>query len=161
MLKSGFLEKNGNGEYKLHDWEDHQPWVCHADERSQRAKEAALARWGSKSNANSMRGACETHTKRNAPSPSPIPYQDIVAYLNKKTASNFKHTSQNTKSCIKARWNEGFRFDDFKRVIDTKTDQWATDEKMVSYLRPVTLFGTKFESYLNENGPIPKKTEVV
>ncbi|WP_436665978.1 conserved phage C-terminal domain-containing protein [Lactobacillus acidophilus] len=36
-------------------------------------------------------------------------------------------------------------------MIDVKSKQWLTDQKMKQYLRPETLFGTKFESYLNEN----------
>lgn len=84
---------------------------------------------------------------------SDVPYRDIVAYLNEKSNKQFRHTTKQTKSAIKARWNEGFRLDDFKRVIDTKCAKWATDEKMVDYLRPQTLFGTKFEAYLNECGP--------
>ena len=39
---------------------------------------------------------------------------------------------------------------DFKRVIDTKATQWENDPNMSRYLRPETLFGPKFESYLNE-----------
>ena len=90
-----------------------------------------------------------------------IPYKEIISYLNKKTASNYKPNTDVTKRSIKARWNEGFRLDDFKRVIDNKTEQWATDPKMVPYLRPVTLFSTKFESYLNERQAMePEKEEV-
>ena len=51
---------------------------------------------------------------------------------------------------INARLKEGHTLEDFKAVIDKKTKQWLNDEKMSSYLRPMTLFGTKFESYLNE-----------
>lgn len=38
--------------------------------------------------------------------------------------------------------------EDFKRVIDWKSSEWAGTE-MEKYLRPETLFGTKFEGYLN------------
>ena len=79
-----------------------------------------------------------------------IPYREIVDYLNEKTGSKYKHTTQSTKNGIKARYNEGFKLDDFKRVIDIKTSQWLYDTKMKQYLRPQTLFGTKFEAYLNE-----------
>ena len=46
--------------------------------------------------------------------------------------------------------NEGFNLDDFKRVIDIKVDDWRGTE-FEKYLRPETLFGTKFENYLNQN----------
>ena len=74
----------------------------------------------------------------------------IVDYLNEKASKNFKHTSAKTKEKISARFNEGFTVDDFKRVIDIKVGSWLKDKEMNKYLRPETLFGTKFESYLNE-----------
>ena len=80
-----------------------------------------------------------------------IPYQEIVEYLNEKTGSQYKHTTQSTKNGIKARFNEGFKLDDFKRVIDNQVSEWQYNDKMKKYLRPQTLFGTKFESYLNNN----------
>jgi len=40
--------------------------------------------------------------------------------------------------------------EDFKTVIDKKCVEWMNDEKMEKFLRPVTLFGPKFESYLNQ-----------
>ena len=79
-----------------------------------------------------------------------IPYQDIINYLNLKTNKHFKNNTSKTRSLIKARIKEGFAVEDFKKVIDKKTDEWLNDSKMNCYLRPETLFGTKFESYLNE-----------
>ncbi|WP_078428791.1 phage replisome organizer N-terminal domain-containing protein [Alkalihalobacterium alkalinitrilicum] len=78
------------------------------------------------------------------------PVNEIVNYLNEITKKNYRATTPKTKTLINARWNEGFRLDDFKRVIDSKYSQWKNDKKMNNYLRPETLFGTKFESYLNE-----------
>ena len=75
---------------------------------------------------------------------------EIVNYLNDVAGKNFKHTTRKTQTLIKARLREGFTVDDFKRVIDNKTKEWKHDPKMSKYLRPETLFGTKFESYLNE-----------
>ena len=79
----------------------------------------------------------------------PIPYQEVVEYLNQKTGKNFKHTSKVTQRHIRARLAEGFTVSDFKQVIDKKCSDWLRDQKMKEYLRPETLFGTKFESYLN------------
>jgi predicted phage replisome organizer/uncharacterized phage protein (TIGR02220 family) len=83
-----------------------------------------------------------------------IPFDEVVSYLNKKTSSTYRHSTKKTKTLIKARWNEGFKLDDFKRVIDIKTAEWINDSKMSNYLRPETLFGTKFESYLNQKGSV-------
>jgi uncharacterized phage protein (TIGR02220 family) len=80
-----------------------------------------------------------------------IPYEGIVEYLNQKTGKNFDHTVKEIRAKIKARSRNGKRtIEDFKRVIDNKCNQWIDDEKMMQFLRPETLFGTKFESYLNE-----------
>lgn len=84
--------------------------------------------------------------------PDHVPYKEIVDYLNEKTGSKYRSSGSKTKSLIKARANDGFDLDDFKKVIDTKTSQWLNDQKMKKFLRPETLFGTKFEGYLNEVG---------
>lgn len=80
-----------------------------------------------------------------------IPYVEIVTYLNDAADKNYRSSTNKTRSLIKARWNEGFRLDDFKKVIDNKVAHWMSNPEMSKYLRPQTLFGTKFESYLNEN----------
>lgn len=88
----------------------------------------------------------------------PIPYQEVVQYLNQKTGKNFKHTSKVTQRHIRARFAEGFTVSDFKQVIDKKCSDWLRDQKMKEYLRPETLFGTKFESYLNSKTTTTKQT---
>lgn len=74
----------------------------------------------------------------------------VVSYLNEKAGTKFKPTTAKTKTAIHARMSEGFTVDDFKTVIDKKCAEWIGNEKMEKYLRPETLFGTKFEGYLNE-----------
>jgi len=73
----------------------------------------------------------------------------IITYLNEKANTNYKTTTKKTRDLIKARFNEGFTMDDFKTVIDKKVKLW-TDTEFERFIRPETLFGTKFESYLNE-----------
>ena len=95
--------------------------------------------------------------------PDPIPYREIVDYLNQKAGKNFKHSAAGNKKVIKARWNEGCKLDQFKRVIDIKCQDWLNDENMNQYLQPSTLFGNKFDQYLNQrksnsNGA-PQKSE--
>lgn len=80
---------------------------------------------------------------------SEIPYAEIIDYLNQRLGSRYKPTTKNTRQLIRARWNEGFRLEDFKAVIDKKCVEWIGTE-WEKFLRPVTLFGTKFESYLNQ-----------
>lgn len=78
---------------------------------------------------------------------------EVVDYLNKKSDKNFKSNTNKTISLINARRKEGYTLGDFKKVIDTMTKQWQKDSKMNRYLRPETLFGNKFESYLQQYEP--------
>ena len=75
---------------------------------------------------------------------------EIVKYLNEKTKKNYRASSGKTRDAIKARFQDDFTVDDFKKVIDNKVVSWGKDPKMAQFLRPSTLFGTKFEEYLNE-----------
>lgn len=76
--------------------------------------------------------------------------KDVVDYLNRKLGTQYKPNASKNKTVINARLNEGYKLDDFKRVIDNKYNDWANDAKMAKYLRPETLFGSKFDGYLNE-----------
>ena len=76
--------------------------------------------------------------------------KNIIGYLNNTCNTKYKYQTSKTKALIRARLNEGFTEDDFKVVIDKKYSEWNGDKKMSKYLRPETLFGTKFESYLNQ-----------
>ncbi|HFG9473551.1 hypothetical protein E1H45_20400 (plasmid) [Clostridioides difficile] len=82
-------------------------------------------------------------------------YKRIVDYLNKTADKSFKSTTKKTISLIDARLKEGFTEEEFYKVIDNKVLNWLDNDKMNAYLRPETLFGNKFESYLNET---PKKS---
>ena len=75
-------------------------------------------------------------------------YKTIVSYLNEKAGTNYRHTTAKTRTAIHARLAEGFTVEDFKKVIDKKCADWIGKE-YEKYLRPETLFGTKFEGYLN------------
>lgn len=79
-----------------------------------------------------------------------VPFSEIIGYLNQKAGTSYRVTSKKTRQLITARWNEGYRLDDFKQVIDNKTLEWLDDPGWSKYLRPETLFSPKFESYLNQ-----------
>ena len=80
----------------------------------------------------------------------PIPYAEIITYFNEVAGTHYLLRGKEIKKFIKARWNDGFRLEDFKTVLDKKAGQWKNDAKMSKYLRFETLFSNKFESYLNE-----------
>lgn len=86
-----------------------------------------------------------------------IPFEGIIQSTNNILGKKFKATLAH-KSFIRARWREGMREDDFKRVCRIKKEQWGQDPKLAIYLRPETLFGTKMDSYNNEPEPKRKKT---
>jgi uncharacterized phage protein (TIGR02220 family) len=76
--------------------------------------------------------------------------KEIVDYLNLVAGTNYKYKTKNTQKHINARLAEGYEVEDFKTVIDKKSNEWRGTE-MEKYLCPETLFGTKFEKYLNQN----------
>jgi uncharacterized phage protein (TIGR02220 family) len=85
---------------------------------------------------------------------------EIIRYLNKITGAHYKPNTPDTVKHIKARLKEGFTLEDFKYVIDIKCAEWKgkfnkEGKSMEDFLRPITLFGTRFESYLNQAKPDP------
>lgn len=74
---------------------------------------------------------------------------EVIDYLNSQTGSHYRHTKGNIRH-VTARINEGFTVQDCKTVIDKKCAEWMPDDRMQQYLRPETLFGPKFENYLNQ-----------
>lgn len=75
-------------------------------------------------------------------------YSAVIEHLNTKAGTKYHASANTTKRHIHARVAEGFTLNDFKTVIDKKCAEWVGTD-MQKYLRPETLFGTKFESYLN------------
>ena len=82
--------------------------------------------------------------------------REIVEYLNQQAGTHYKAGAKLTKKKINARLREGYTVDDCKRVVDQKVNDWANDSAMARYIRPETLFGTKFESYLQQENVQPK-----
>lgn len=104
---------------------------------------------GDKSREEKIRVEKKTHRNESlSGKPDDIPYREIVEYLNEKSGKAYKATTPKTKRMIHARWAEGYREEDFRTVIELKCAEWKGDD-MAKYLRPETLFGTKFEGYLN------------
>ena len=86
--------------------------------------------------------------------PQPDVYEEIIKYLNEKTGSHFKSTSKSTQRLINGRLSENYTIEDFKYVIDVKTNEWKNNTKMSKYLTPDTLFNaSKFEKYRNQQMP--------
>lgn len=89
-----------------------------------------------------------------------IPYGKIIDYLNNKLGTHYKVETKKTRDLIKTRFNDGFKLEDFIIVIDKKYEDWNNSEQ-AKYLRPETLFGNRFESYLNQMEVGSKRDEVM
>lgn len=84
-------------------------------------------------------------------------YECVIDYLNEKVGTRYSFKSAKTKRLMKARVNEGYTVDDFKKVIDVKVADWLEND-MAKFLRPETLFSNKFEGYLNQKAKVNTKT---
>lgn len=73
----------------------------------------------------------------------------VIEYFNSRCGKGYKNCSKTAKEFIAARLEEGFSESDFYTVIDKKANEWI-DTKWERYLRPYTLFGDKFDDYLNQ-----------
>lgn len=80
----------------------------------------------------------------------------VIEHLNKTAGTNFRYTSKLNRSKINARLNEGYKLDDFIDVINKKHKEWQGTE-FERYLCPETLFGNKFEKYLNQKEIVKKE----
>lgn len=147
-----------------------QPYI----EKSERARQAALIKWGqlpagdvnadanASANADgnaspngSAKGDANASAKGDAINKLinkeiKDNVLSVISFLNEKTGKSYKATSKATINLIAARLKDGVSIEELKSVIEKKAIQWLNDEKMAKYLRPETLFGNKFESYLNE-----------
>ena len=158
----------------LYEFEDkpylHLPsWDKHQIVRAKRSKypapeESCLTVQASESKCKQMQANVPVIQSESNPNPNPNPnpntacadnveevaiYAAIVSCLNDAVGANYKATTPKTRGLIKARLAEGFTLEDFQTVIRKKAAAWKGTD-MGKFLRPETLFGTKFEGYLNE-----------
>ena len=84
--------------------------------------------------------------------------KNVIDYLNEKTSKRFTIKNKQTIRFINGRIKDGYNENDFKKVIDIKTEKWL-NTSMEDFLRPQTLFSQKMESYLNEKNNKKKTNE--
>lgn len=166
LKETGFVDQVENDLY-IHDWHD---YIGRLLER--RKKETDRKR-EYRSKSQSCPAGQPTDETRDGGGNSTVPYltepKDIkskkrvvvssetdvvvkvIEYLNNATGKNFGTKTKETLKLINGRLREGRTFEDFKYVIDVKTEEWLYDEKMREYLNPGTLFNqSKFEKYINQ-----------
>lgn len=158
--KLGMICTNDDGFLAVTGWEEHQN--IEGMEKIRESRRLAQARWRAKraalptstvdSTVDSTKiqsnNAEEDKERELELEKDSIIYTSVIDYLNQKAGTNYRASSKKTRSLIHARIKEGFTLDDFKTVIDKKCAEWLGSD-MAQYLRPETLFGTKFEGYLN------------
>uniref|UniRef100_A0A6M3IWJ0 Putative replication protein n=1 Tax=viral metagenome TaxID=1070528 RepID=A0A6M3IWJ0_9ZZZZ len=84
--------------------------------------------------------------------------KEVIGDLNLVLGTSYKSTTKQTQDLIKARLNDSFTLEDFKVVHRKMLRAWGADDKMVKFLRPITLYGNKFEGYLNQKTVTTKLT---
>lgn len=162
MVEVGLFCYDETGEFIYSERADEN--IKAYEEKREKARSAAESRWGKKGNADAMQTQCDSNANKtkiktkinnkdkeiNKESSVESDFTDeVISYLNDKAGTSYRPSSKQTQTLIRARIKEGFTLNDFKAVIDGRVSAWGKDPKMVDYLRPQTLFGTKFESYLN------------
>ena len=76
---------------------------------------------------------------------------EVILHLNQRSGASYRTDSITTLRFVRARYNEGYRLEDYIKVIDTKCKQWKGTD-MAKYMRPSTLFAKgHFEEYLQES----------
>ena len=115
---------------------------------SSSSQTATLASYSSQSKAKQSKASIKDKLSGEPDESDAVPYAEIISILNDELGTAFRSTAKSTRGLIHARWMEGYRIEDFRDVIAFKKFEWGGDQKMSQYLRPSTLFGTKFEGYL-------------
>lgn len=83
-------------------------------------------------------------------------YMSIVDYLNERCGTKYQNTAIEYVQLILEKISRGFTYEDFVKVIDIKATEWLGTD-LQKFLRPSTLFGKKFEEYLNQKPAVAKE----
>jgi uncharacterized phage protein (TIGR02220 family) len=76
-------------------------------------------------------------------------YENVISYLNEKAGKHYKSTTKSYQKLIDGLFKSEYNLENIYYVIDNKCTEWiGTDFE--KFLRPETLFGNKFETYLNQ-----------
>ena len=159
LIKTGEISKESTNKYSIitiEKWGDYQ--IDEVETNQQITNNQPSSNHQSTINQPQLKN--EKNEKKNIYSAS---CEEIVGYLNDKVGTQYRPNSKATVRLIKARLNDKFTVDDFKTVIDKKVAEWKGTE-FEKFLKPDTLFGSKFEGYLNQTGtrnqPKPKSNQM-
>ena len=83
--------------------------------------------------------------------------RSVLSHLNAVTGASWRVDDVSSVRLISELAHSGYTEDQMLEVIDKKAADWLGDPKVEQYLRPSTLFGSKFEQYLNQPDSARKK----
>ena len=72
----------------------------------------------------------------------------VIDYLNKHAGTRYRSDTPETVRLLTRLLDNGYSVAEITEVIDRKVKEWSGTD-FAKYIRPSTLFGSKFESYLN------------
>jgi len=158
LIESNWIEKDGDGNYCLHDWCENQSWACNAKIRSNAAKKAAKVRWDGNNSSDFMQTACTYDAEGNADLCGPhaegnAPYLTlpILTLPKEKTFSPelCKFTDNFIKFVLKERSNKAPK--ETKSLIENSLDTLdkliRLDGFTLEYIQDVTRWAINDEFY--------------
>lgn len=169
LLANGILQENTVSEYEITTANEMVGSECESARRVRRHRAATAISAGSVKalHCNGPVTTCNTEKEIDKEKEKEVEKEvdkrktddvrRICEILNAKAGTNYRPSTAATQKHINARLSEGFTVDDFQTVIDKKCAEWLGTD-MEKYLRPETLFGSKFESYLNAPATRAKKS---
>lgn len=83
----------------------------------------------------------------------------IIKYLNFKTGADYDPDDPDNIQYVTDLLDAGYSHNDLMKVVNKKCSEWMNDSVMRSYLRPSTLFGSKFAEYLAQPESLQAETE--
>lgn len=126
------------------------PSPCLGAQDKEQDKDMDMDKEQEQDNKRGIQGGNKKSTKLN---PDEV---EVLNYLNTVSGKSYKPIEKNFKFIRSVLKN--FTVDEAKAVVDLKQSQWAHSEEMAKYIRPETIFGSKFESYLQETNSNTPKT---
>lgn len=83
----------------------------------------------------------------------------IIKYLNFKTGADYDPDGPENVELVLDLLENGYNMNDLMKVVNKKCSEWMNDPVMRSFLRPSTLFGSKFAEYLAQPESLQAETE--
>ncbi len=85
----------------------------------------------------------------------------VIGRLNFMTGKNFNPETESTLHLIRQRIEEGHSKEEMLYTVDEMCSRWIDDKEHRLFLRPETLFGVHFESYLEETLSLLRENETL